>query len=78
MKDMKGMKGGMCNCCGMSGSQCMCGTHRWCKVAASVVAVVLGLLLIWPSGWFTFEHTVGLLVVLVGLKKLAHVGKHCC
>lgn len=68
-KDMMEMKGEMC--CTSYGHCC----NRWCKAFAAVVAVVLGLLLIWPKGWFMDPwHTVGLLVVLAGVKKFAH----CC
>jgi uncharacterized membrane protein HdeD (DUF308 family) len=57
----------------------MCESHMWCRAFGAVVAVALGLLLIWPvHPWFTFQNTVGLLVILHGLKKLFHLGKHCC
>lgn len=64
----------MSNGCGCEGS-----VHGG-KVVMGLVVLVLGFMLMWPKGWFTFEHTVGLMVVLVGLKKLWHgfSGHHCC
>jgi len=68
----------------MSGEKCdMCGCMKWYKVIAGLVLAILGLLLIWPKSWFTFNHTFGLLVFLLGLKIIWHgfsgcYGHHCC
>lgn len=61
------------------GCECSGGVHGG-MVLMGVVVVVLGLMLIWPKGWFTFEHTLGLMVALFGVKKLIHgfTGHHCC
>ena len=48
-----------------------CHCMGWMKVVGGVIAAVLGLLMIWPRGWFTFEHSFGLLVFLMGLKFIA-------
>ena len=60
--------GGMCPMC--HSSPCKCSGWGWVKALCGVVTAILGLLLIWPMGWFTFEHTVGLLVFLFGLKMI--------
>ncbi len=65
-KDMK--HEGMCPMCHCS--PCKCSGMGWMKALCGVVIAVLGLLMIWPKGWFTFEHTLGLLVFLFGLKMI--------
>ena len=68
----KVMKGGMmCPGCGMGMGQCKCGGSNWCWTLYGLAAVVLGLLLIFPVGWFAKPwNTVGVLVVLYGTKKV--------
>lgn len=62
-------KAGMtCPNCGMVNCKCLSG--EWCWTLFGLVVVALGLLFIYPVGWFTFEHTLGVLVVLYGLKKV--------
>lgn len=63
----------------MEGAAC-CGNHKVCRVVSALVIAVLGLLLMWPKGWFTFNHSLGLLVFLMGLNKLWHSYKcgSCC
>ena len=67
-----------CSMCNSNPCQCSssCGScgNKWCKIFCALVVVVLGLLLIWPKGWFTYWNTVGLLIVLGGLRKFFH----CC
>ncbi len=73
-KEMSGM------CPGCGSDPCKCMDMGWVKVVKGLIVAVLGLLLIWPKGWFTFEHTFGLLVFLVGLKMLLwgfKGGHHC-
>jgi len=57
--------GGVCPACGTS--SCRTG---WCAGICGLIIAVAGLLIIWPQGWFTFEHVLGLLVFLFGLKML--------
>ena len=59
---------GMCPMCHCDPCKCMCG--GWLKAVCALVTAVLGLLMIWPKGWFTFEHSFGLLVFLFGLHML--------
>jgi len=64
-----------CSSCGSSPCGCYGACwSRWCKAFCGLLVLVLGLLMLWPRGWFTFEHSVGLLVVLFGLWKFFH----CC
>lgn len=63
----KEMKSGAC---GMCGSDPCCCHNKWCRYLGGLVVLVLGLLMLWPQGWFTFEHSFGLLVALLGLKVL--------
>ncbi len=63
-KDMSG--GRMCPMCHSSPCKCM-GGSKWCMILCGLVTAVGGLLMVWPIGWFTFEHTFGLLVFLAGL-----------
>lgn len=60
--------GGMCPMC--HSSPCKCKGAGWCLALLGLVSAILGLLMIWPAGWFTFEHSFGLLVFLWGLKAL--------
>ena len=75
MAEKKMSSGGMCPGCHSNPCKCMmhgyCG-NRWCKAFCGLLVFVLGLLLIWPMGWFTFNHTLGVLVALAGLWKLCH------
>ncbi len=65
----KGMKDGMmCPMCHSSPCKCMGG--GWHNVVGGLVTAVGGLLMVWPQGWFTFEHTFGVLVFLAGLCML--------
>ncbi len=79
----KKMMEGNCEMCHSDPCKCSAGCgygscgNRGCKIFVSLVIVVLGLLLIWPKGWFTYWHTLGLLVVLVGLWKLGHSCFQC-
>lgn len=57
--------GGICPAC--SSASCNSG---WCAGIYGLIIAVAGLLMVWPQGWFTFEHTFGLLVLLFGLKML--------
>ena len=59
---------GMCPMCHSSPCKCMGG--GWCKLLCGLVTAVLGLLMVWPQGWFTFERNLGLLVFLFGLSML--------
>lgn len=63
----KEMKGGTCSMCGCS--PCVCHS-KWCRVVGGLLVAVLGLLMVWPQGWFTFENSLGLVVLLLGLKVL--------
>jgi len=77
-KEMKMMEE-KCSMCETNPCKCDSGcyghcSNRWCKAVAGLIVVVLGLLIIWPQGWFTPWHTVGLLVALAGLRKFFH----CC
>ncbi|MBI2148122.1 hypothetical protein HYU23_00425 [Candidatus Woesearchaeota archaeon] len=64
----KDMGMGMCPMC--HSDPCKCMGSGWVCALWGVVAAVLGLLMIWPKGWFTFEHSFGLLVFLCALKML--------
>ena len=66
--------GGMCPGCHCNPCKCM--GMGWFKAVCGLIAVVLGLLMIWPKGWFTFEHSFGLLVFLFGLKMIWWGFKH--
>ncbi len=67
VKKEMGSNSGMCGMC--SSNPCKCGSG-WYKAVLGLVVVVLGLLMLWPKGWFTFEHSFGVLVVLFGLKMI--------
>ncbi|MBS3152362.1 hypothetical protein J4230_03035 [Candidatus Woesearchaeota archaeon] len=64
----KETSGGMCSMCHCD--PCKCAGMGWFKALCGLVTAVLGLLMIWPKGWFTFEHSLGLLVFLFGLHML--------
>ena len=66
---MKSSSNMACPGCYMPMGQCKCGS-KWCYILVGVLVLALGLLMLYPVGWFTFEHTVGLLVVLLGAKKI--------
>lgn len=63
----KEMKSGTCSMCGCSPCACH---NKWCRVVGGLLVAVLGLLMVWPQGWFTFEHSLGLVFLLFGLKLL--------
>ena len=65
---MKSMNKNMCSMCNCSPCKCMSGS--WCMVLCALLTAVLGLLMMFPVGWFTFERSLGLLVFLWGLKML--------
>ncbi|HLC58539.1 MAG TPA: hypothetical protein VJI68_01640 [Candidatus Nanoarchaeia archaeon] len=74
-KGMNSMSKGMCTMCQCN--PCKCGSSGWCIVLMGIVVAVLGLLMIFPFGWFTFEHSLGLVIFLFGLKKLWWGFKGC-
>ncbi len=75
MKENMDVNKSICPMC--KGSPCTCMSSGWCKALLGVVVAVLGLLLIWPKGWFSFQHTFGVLVFLVGLKMIWWGFKKC-
>ena len=48
------------------------------KIVLGVLLLIAGYLIVWPVGWFTFNHTFGVLLGLVGLKFLLWSCCSCC
>ena len=72
LKMVKGKMGGSgdsAKSCLICGPGYHCGSA--CAVVCGLVVAVAGILMIWPQGWFNFEHTFGLLVLIMGLKCIA-------
>ena len=60
----------ICSECNLPMNNCKCVSGLGYKLLFGMIILVLGLFLIWPWKWFTFQHTLGLLVVLFGVKIL--------
>ncbi len=60
----------MCQHCNSSPCKCH---GPGCRIIGGIIVAILGLLMIWPMGWFTFNKSLGILVLFFGIKILA-----CC
>ena len=70
-KDSKASISSSETCCYCNSNPCKCRGPA-CRIIGGIIVVVLGLLMIWPLGWFTFERSLGIVVLFFGIKILSH------